>query len=551
MTDILGKDLFIRHFIYCIKVILNYFIMLTITTIPSWLNIKNMARLIIVVGILIRVSIYGLNSSFWMDESILASNVLKTPLFSTLSSDLNAPVGFLFISKLLSIIFGNSEYAFRLFPLVSGIVSLVLFYKFSNRCLSSLEALLATFLFSFSPTLIYFSTEFKQYSSDVTSALILWLIALEIMNDRDMSWKKTFIIAATCSVLIWFSHPSLFVFSGIIMVLLGSFFSKQNTLKLDQVSVIASLVAISTILLYLVHLSKLAHNNQLAYYFTHYDYSFPKIWPLNIKNILISKMILSRFFDFYGLNTLSILPFLTFFLIGYINFIKKNLPITLLLVLPIFTVVLISVLGLYPLQTRLVLFCCPSLFIITAHGCSWSISKAVKIVKGPKFTTSIVTVLLYLIFPGVLFYQYPSQFNIFKSDDREAVHYLNENIRKGDQIYLQSWVKVPYKYYFNRDTAITPSAIYSGSTHSFLKGMDLKSYPNLETKQVLTDINNIQNKKRVWIVLSNMITGQVRYYVLNNLNRYHATPLKVIHFKGASIHLYDFSESTLNEGLSS
>ena len=71
------------------------------------------------------------NRSLWADEAVLALNIVNRSyweLLQPLDYEQGAPVGFLLVEKLAIGVFGNNEYALRLFPLLSGIISLFLFY---------------------------------------------------------------------------------------------------------------------------------------------------------------------------------------------------------------------------------------------------------------------------------------------------------------------------------------------------------------------------------------------------------------------------------------
>ncbi|MDY7021785.1 MAG: hypothetical protein SWJ54_10560, partial [Cyanobacteriota bacterium] len=70
-------------------------------------------------GILVRLVQYLHNRSLWFDEANLALNIVNRSylqLLSPLDNNQAAPPGFLWIEKLSIQLFGNNEYALRLFP---------------------------------------------------------------------------------------------------------------------------------------------------------------------------------------------------------------------------------------------------------------------------------------------------------------------------------------------------------------------------------------------------------------------------------------------------
>src|SRR6266566_3686397 len=89
------------------------------------------ARALIAFGFLLRIARYLANRSLWLDEVLLARNILDRSFFGLLAPlDLNqgAPVGFLMLQKLAVSALGGSEYALRFVPLLAGIISLPLFW---------------------------------------------------------------------------------------------------------------------------------------------------------------------------------------------------------------------------------------------------------------------------------------------------------------------------------------------------------------------------------------------------------------------------------------
>src|SRR5262245_53790721 len=141
---------------------------------------------LIMLGILLRLRQYLVNRSFWADEASLAFN-LVTRGFSGLTQPLDyhqgAPIGFLFIEKLSIFALGNNEYTMRLFPLISGIFAIYLLYIIAKTHIG-LSGLFALLAFSVGSNLIYYSSELKQYSSDVMIALLLVYLASRCIREQ-------------------------------------------------------------------------------------------------------------------------------------------------------------------------------------------------------------------------------------------------------------------------------------------------------------------------------------------------------------------------------
>jgi hypothetical protein len=168
---------------------------------------------LVVLGIVLRIRQYVFDRSLWNDEASLAINIINRGyggLTHKLAVEQGAPIGFLWLEKTATELFGNSEDALRLVPLLAGIASVLLFRRLANRLLTPVPALVALGLFAVSPSLVYYASEAKQYGFDAFAALALasflpWLLAGEL------SWKKSVWWGVTAAVLVWCSFPAVFV----------------------------------------------------------------------------------------------------------------------------------------------------------------------------------------------------------------------------------------------------------------------------------------------------------------------------------------------------
>ena len=175
----------------------------------------------IAAGVVLRLWQYFINRSFSADESSLAFN-LATRSFSGLTQPLDyqqgAPIGFLFIEKTALLVMGNNEYALRFFPLLCGILAMLLLYIIAKKHFNA-SGLFAVFAFSIGWNLVYFSSELKQYSSDVFIALLLIYLASRCVDETIRAGD--FLLLGVCGALaIWISHPSFFILAGIGLLLL-------------------------------------------------------------------------------------------------------------------------------------------------------------------------------------------------------------------------------------------------------------------------------------------------------------------------------------------
>src|SRR5580658_6967164 len=181
----------------------------------GWRGLEHwgIAWVVILVGSLVRVWRFMQPRGVMHSESVLDFNILTRGfggLFRPLESDQASPVGFLLIQKTATILFGPNERAMRVTPLVAGILALPLFYRLGKSLLSPVGVLLAISLLAFSEHAVYYSVEGKQYSTDV-----LWTIVALTLALRATTRPGLVRLGIVGTILIWFSHPILFVLGGI------------------------------------------------------------------------------------------------------------------------------------------------------------------------------------------------------------------------------------------------------------------------------------------------------------------------------------------------
>ena len=138
---------------------------------------------IMVLGVAFRLRALLEQRSIWLDESFIAVNLRDRGLFGLLSIPLeygqSAPPGFLTMMWFSYTIFGASEIALRLTPFLFGVLTVVVAKAATTKLFASSVARI-TFLgiVSFSPVLVYYSQELKQYSIDAFATVVaIWMLA--------------------------------------------------------------------------------------------------------------------------------------------------------------------------------------------------------------------------------------------------------------------------------------------------------------------------------------------------------------------------------------
>lgn len=165
----------------------------------------------VAIGVGIRLMVYAQGRSLFIDEASLGLNLCeRTPgqWLQPLDYRQFAPPLWVLLQLVVVQVAGCSDYALRLLPLLSGLLSLPLFYWVLRRYIPvGPVMLLALFKFAVVDFFIQYSTELKQYSTDVVVALLLVWLATRPGLARSIK-----VVAGV--VLVWLSMPAVFVLAA-------------------------------------------------------------------------------------------------------------------------------------------------------------------------------------------------------------------------------------------------------------------------------------------------------------------------------------------------
>jgi hypothetical protein len=475
---------------------------------------------IIGLGTILRVAEYVPNRSLWRDEASLALNLTNRPLLELLLRPLDynqgSPLGFLLIQKVAVQILGANEYALRLFPLICGIVSLFLFYGVAKTYIRPGAALVALSLFAILDPLVYYSSETKQYSSDVALVLLLfWLIAY--YEAKPQSPWRLVLLGGVGTLAIWFSHPVIFMLGGMAVYLAVPYLKAKNWRSLARLSSVYLLWAASFVVFYFVSLRSLAASQYLL------DYWSEAFWPLAVRLSSITWPVY-RFFRIFeypvGLSFPGLAAML--FVLGCISIWVWNRRSLLLWVMPMFLVLLASALHKYPFAGRLMLFVVPGVLLLIGEGAVWLIDNA------RYHKTLLGLVVLALLFWGPLS---SAQHNLIASptiqEVKPVMRYIEQHQQSGDLLYVGGVANEPFMFYAGR---------YGFHNQNYIVGADGRQDWTLYAEDIL----RLGGNKRVWLLLS-IYPEEDKRFILSYLDTM-GTRLDSFQASSGSVYLYDLSQ---------
>jgi hypothetical protein len=475
---------------------------------------------ILALGIFLRIHEYFNNRSLWFDEALLALNIVNRGfdgLLRPLDNAQGAPLGFLFEEKAFTQLLGNSEPILRLFPFICGMVSLLLFYKLAKTYLKFGPFLLALTLFAFSDTLVYYSAELKQYSTDVLFSVLILLVSVDLY-DRPLTRLWVFIYGGVGCISIWFSHPSVFVLAGVGLThLISSFFQKKKS-RFYKLLFITTLWGINFLIVYFLSLRNLADNQALLGYWENYFAPFPpKSWA-DISWLINS--FISIFNDPVGLIPAGLAAIT--FLWGCVILYRRNKGHLFLFVSSFPFVLMASALHTYPLSGRLMLFLIPPILLVISEG-AFNLKLGLK----PSTLSKISSIILVL---ALLAYPLGSLINMLFTprvieESLPAINYIKSHWTLNDKIYVYCGAEPAFRYYAPR---------FGFNPDDYFLGISSRHAP----EKYFLDLAQVLNIKRVWILFSHIYPGEDK--IIITFLESQGKLIDYADFPDATVYLFDF-----------
>ncbi|HEU6452573.1 MAG TPA: glycosyltransferase family 39 protein [Gemmatimonadaceae bacterium] len=517
---------------------------------------------LVVFGAVLRICSYLGNPSLWLDEAALAHNIIGRSfagLLAPLDRQQVAPLGFLWLEKGAVSLFGTSEYALRLVPLLASIAALPLFALVARRLLRPVAAVFALALFATATPLLYFAAEMKQYALDVAVVLALSALAVARGESADEtpapepgeSARRATLLTIVGIIAPWLSQPSVFALGGVALYLAIPFIRARTA---------AERRAAARPLLPVFALWALSGGASIIH-------SFMSVTPA-------TRATLSRFWDrgfipvssgipasvhWLGGTTHDVFTWLfppvvaicaiVFFVLGIAALVRRADGSASLLLAPLAFMLLASALRLYPVSYRLLLFTTPSLLLTVGAGAEWLLNIASSLgtrhtrdtdepQQGAGSAGSPASVATYAVCAAFALLVARSAMTMveipfYREELRPVVRYLAQHRQADDVIYVY-YASVPaFQYYAGRD-GIPRSAYRPGSC------------ARDDWRRYLEEVDALRGRPRVWFVMSHPFNkGGIREDSL--FLQYFATLGKQIDSAsavGADVALYDLSAAS-------
>jgi len=484
----------------------------------------------IVAGVIISVVNFFNFRSLWLDEAMLSLNIVDRS-FSELCKPMDmiqiAPIGFLMIEKSFVKIFGDYDWALRIFPFFSYILSIPLFFVLSNMITNDKRfALFATASLGLSRYFIRYSSEVKQYSMDVLIVIILVLSTLAYLDSK-RGYKHTLILGFAGAISIWFSNISVILLFSLGLYYLFIEFFVNNRKDFVRVLFPVFLWIMSFVVYYFLFVYK--HPS-----WARQLYNWEKLGAFFPKDILEKAFVLSVFskakmwLSLLNYGRFLLIPSIVTIIGGFLLF-NKSKSLLFVFIFPVLIHFGLSYFRLYPFHLRLILYQTPLIVFIFSFGL-YRMFKYMDVKYG---RVSMLIIILPLF---AYFLTSCRTFPFEKEEIKKSLEYINNNINPSDNIYVFFSAKPAFLFYEDQFPKILSNKnIKIGS----VLAKDWNGYNEKLSKNPQEEICNL--KGTTWMIFShkvrqdNMKATSLEAEVLNRLKIGGVSIISEKHFIGSSV----------------
>lgn len=458
--------------------------------------------LIIAAGIGVSIFMNCVGRTLWLDEAMLAYSFSERSFFELTRGvfewNQSAPVLYLYLVKLLTLVFGNTEFVLRSFSIMAYVVVLFLSWYVAKKLFGiKYPILVAAFLANMNFMLKY-SNEFKQYLQECVWVLLV-LVIYYFYKEKGLAWWK---MALSFMVFIWGANPVCFMAGGILLYeFVGGFLlavvlprrkagmsvtaEKQAEGRLMMRNSIFTGVGIgiSFIVYYFYWLRGIALSGSMQSYWSNAD--FPLI-PTSIDDLKMAKaMIYEIFITFREARVFVVAFVLAAFMIGM--FWEKN-RYCIVIALGFLVSLFASYIHMFPIADRLWCFSFP-IFTILAF---YAIDKMAGGSGKAELTAVLLMFTLMLTNNGILVYRHAENVYWAGEEANGPIAYLQENVKENEKVYVyhQSIPVLKYKI-----------------------GYDTQSIGNTDTSNIIWATDTLNNSEAAKIDIPKVL-GEKKCYIL-------------------------------------
>jgi hypothetical protein len=504
---------------------------------------------LVAIGATIRILQYASNRSLWLDESLLALNLLDKSFggfFGQLEFGQGAPPGFLVAERLVASAFGYSEFALRLLPLLAGLAALIAFVSLARRVLQPVAVPVAVGVFALSNGLVYYSSELKPYSFDVAATVVILLAGVSLAdNPRSRGAAVAFAAALTALA---FSFAAVFAAASAVLSLVVSGFRERRVSRSFVAALVVWLAGTAALVVFvLTRLTAVRH-----------AFSLSSTGAVGSPGSTLSLL------NVFGTNIAAATGFLqstpwvqlekvgvAVVAVGAVRLVIRRRLLGSIVLLPLVLSAFAAALHLYPVAERTVLFLVPVIALLLAEGITPADPS-----RSRAF--ALFAVLTVALFIGPAWLAAKGAVHPRKHEEiKPALAYIRDQWRAGDVLYLNYASQYAFLYYmrcncFSADAPdgrpLWPVAPGDGGVQEFAPAVrplsaSLIIAPKVENVETsVADLDRLRGRRRVWFLYSHVSNDAERQVITNDvLGRLDSMGRRVLEYSQVGAHAYLYS----------
>ncbi|QRN85533.1 glycosyltransferase family 39 protein [Clostridia bacterium] len=390
----------------------------------NWMGIFTLALAFVLLFLL-----YHTGRSLWLDEAFLAYSVSKRSLLdlakTVLDRNQTAPILYLYIVKIITVLFGNSEFTLRIFSAISYVGLLACAYYLLGRVYKIVSPMLGVGFIATMSGLLYYANEFKPYMSDCFC--IFLVLVLYDLYDRKILKQAVFVVLSM--LLVWASSPVIFFLAAVYGYNFVQALKTRKVEKIRKAILSGGLVLVSFLVNYWYWLRPVALSPFMTSYWEE------SVFPLWITSLADLKRLIFLMQEFSASFCYGALLIYALACVGAVASILKREKQTIIILLGVVLTLFASSIGKYPFNSRLVLFFYPVLGLLTFLGIEALTSN---LDKAKKSLSLILT--LMVLFTNYASIGYLVEHNRYRAynEANSLIDYVQEEIRDGEKLYVSA-----------------------------------------------------------------------------------------------------------------
>jgi uncharacterized membrane protein len=486
-----------------------------------------LAWAVLAVGVLFRIVHYLSNRGLWLDEAMLALNILDRgplELFRPLAHYQTAPVLVRLLMDAATVLFGPHELALRLVPLLASLASLWLCLLIGRICLETRFLGVFMVLVALSYPLVYYAQEVKPYGIDVVVALALIYTCLRLLRSDTVTPAHVALLGVGGSIAIGLSHTATLVLAGMAIPLL------VMTVRTKDRRVLGGLVGVFVLwgLTWGLQYRFCVYSPRAQqFHRTFYQGGFLPA-PTSGDAVTTWSATLQSLLQYSGYPVPWTVFITALVAVSVADAVRHRRLDSSIVIVTIVATLAASALRQYPVihakaetwevtYGKFILFLVPPLYLLVVRGLQ-SLTA-----RGGPCVTGLLTALL--LAPSLA--SAPTLVRpIVREEVRPVLHYLAEHRRPGDRVYVYYRDPWAVKYY-QRFVKLPEQDVHWGKA-------------SIREQPLLSDeIAAMRRWPRVWFLFSHRYEDEERHL----LSHLEGKLVDQYHAPGVSVYLYDFASA--------